>query len=202
MAIQVYLIPFTVDSVGDINYRAPLYLGGRTRPRMPGLDNVYFALWDYGAEPLCILGAEATAGQHNLLSNQVNLYQFPENLDTEPLPSERTALQAWLESRKVPADWIVAGQTFRQILRILWGMFQYMQRLHGTTPDRLFAGGVTLDSTFGSLPSSMQLSMIEAGVSLGYPVGAFVSTDLLRTTLKKVGDLWGNRLLILGGIEI
>jgi hypothetical protein len=78
------------------------------------------------------------------------------------------------------------------VLRVVAALFQFHQRYQATsgTSASLFAGGLTLSSTFSSLPASVRTALRNAAISLGYDTSSLTGASTLRQCLKAMADQW------------
>jgi hypothetical protein len=198
MTIRVYVLPMTETLVNGIIYRAPKYLGGRNNPTTPGLEGIQYNLMDYGFQPVCILVADVTTAQHAIFNTQSDVLKLPVNLDNTLTSTAVTSTKNFLETIHIPANWVTTAFTYRQILRLVGWLFQFMQRLHGIYPTKLFDGVRTLSTQYGSLSPEWQVALVQCGQSFGFNTSALTSTTTLRTILKYMADQFGNTPLNTG----
>ena len=193
--IRIFIIPLMETLVGGITFRAPKYLGGTNQVApLVGLENIgTFDLVDYGFEPVCIFIAEVTAEQITILSNQADVLTVPVNLDSNLGAGAVTTVKNFLETLHIPAGWVSTSFTYRQILRIVSGLFRYMQALHGLHPVKLFSGGVTLATQFQALSADVQTAMIAAAQTLGIDTSPLQPTTTLRSILKTMADFFNGQ---------
>ena len=107
-----------------------------------------------------------------------------------------TAIQGFLEARGVPADWLNAGETRRQALRGVAGMFLFSQRMEGrfgtSWKQKLVEHGVSLASEWQNLPAQFQTELVEAAQSFGW-MDVTLASVAPTTTLRQILRAMGNR---------
>lgn len=132
------------------------------------------------------------------------------NIDDQLTALQVSNIQTFLEGRQIPADWLVAGETRRQALRGLAGMFMFSQRMRGAFgadwKQKLVAHGVTLATEWQALPVQFQNELLATAASLhaaGFPgwgdVEAPAPTVTLRAILRSMGNRFqGHRIELAG----
>ena len=186
--VRFYILP--IEQVG--NYRGPEYLPWRfDQNPITELAGVAWGMKDYGAINTAIVAADVTTEQHTLLAAQPNVIAIPANLD-EPIGAARlAATKAAIESLMIPADWVLATHTYRQIARYVTGLFLYAQRIDGITGGQsVFGLDANLGTQFKDLPANIRAAMIQAANELGYYTGDITATNTLRVILRKLADEW------------
>jgi len=198
MAIRFYLVPIeTVDG----NKRGPKYLLWRFTESIAPLD-VRWSGMDYGLEPVILVWADVDAVQHTTLSTNVDVISIPANIDATITAGVLPAVKSALEALNVPAGWVTTGHTYRQVLRIVAGLFQFAQRHHGVHLERLFSGGFDLNTQFNTLPLAVRQRLVATANSLNYDTLDLSGSSTIRQILKNLADQWGSKPIVMGGIEL
>lgn len=198
MAIRFYLIPIEIV---DGNKRGPKYLKWRFTENVAPLDVLWSGM-DFGLEPVMLVQADVTPAQHTTLSGNADVISIPANIDNNITAGALSAVKAALETLNVPAGWVTTGFTYRQVLRMVAGLFQFAQRHHGAHSERLFSGGFNMDTQFSALPLAVRQRLIATADSLNYDTSGLSGSNTIRQILKNVADQWGSKPIIIGGIEI
>jgi hypothetical protein len=99
-------------------------------------------------------------------------------------------VQTTLENRNIPAGWVTAGMTYREIYRRIILMGMMWTRFRGRTlGNNFFGGGVTLETTLASLPAGVRQHLNgiadEFGVSRA---GVVTVRDALQAFWQAVKD--------------
>jgi hypothetical protein len=199
---RLYILPVIETIIGEITYRSPAYFGGRFISGDSELFGVSEAVMYYGRENVCMVGADVTTEQHNQLSAYVDVLAIPENLDNNLSPAAVSKAQSTLEDMNIPANWINSSYTFRQVLRIVGGLFQFAQRVKGLTKEKIFDLGIPMSRKWKDLPLGMKQRLSDAADSMGYDKSDITANSTVRQVLKNLADQWGGRKLLIGGIEI
>lgn len=197
MAVRWYAMP--LDEVG--NGRGPKYL--RWRFNSTGLD-VPWGAQDYGLMPVCICWADVNNGQHNQLTsnNDVRFITLHSDLDNNLTGQQVVAVRDALEFLNIPGQWVDATDTWRQVLRITIGVFQFSQRMHGKFNAKAIPDGYTLATQFGDLPQNARNLLLSTADELGIDYSGATNQTTLRQILKTFGDAWANNSINLNGVEI
>ena len=129
------------------------------------------------------------------------------NLDQVLTAGQANAAQTIFESAGIPANFINAGDTRRQAIRGVIGMFLFSQRLEGRFgvgfKAKAAEHGVTLSSTWSSFPQALQDVFIEIrdtfwpGNNLG-----ITGASTLRQILVAVSQAWGSHQFVIAGVSI
>lgn len=181
MAMRFYLMPITGAGVkGDP--RRPKY----TRTDLAGFD---IDVMDAGNETPCLCAADVPDATHAILVAYADVTAVPADIDQQ-IGGSLTAVQAALESFHVPAGWITATLTYRSVLRTVMALFQFWQRYQALGGASPFGTGVTLATTFGSLPAAARTALISTAQSLGYATDSLSAGSTLRQCLKAMADQW------------
>ncbi len=110
-----------------------------------------------------------------------------------------STVKSSLESLTLPADWVTAGMTYGLVMGFVAKFCMFLQRyngLGGTT--QIFSGGVTLDSTFGSLPAAVQTRLQQTAVSFGFNTSSVTGATTMRALMKGMANQWGTPIYMLG----
>jgi len=194
MTVRVYVLPMVIIPVGDRNYRVPKYIGARNPP-LVGLENITYNCMDYGMEDVCILIADVTIAQHNLLSAQTDVLSAPQNIDNNLTAGAVTTVKNFLELLHIPADWVSTADTYRDVLRLVGWLFQFMQRVHGIFQEKLFVAPNTLSTTYSQLSVGMQAALLQAAQSFAFNTTGLQASTTLRVILKNLADQFNARPL-------
>lgn len=198
MTIRYYLIPIEIV---DSDKRGPKYLNWRFTEN-PAPLNVPWSMMDFGLEPVMLIRADVTGGQHTTLSANADVISIPTNIDANITAGALSAVKAALETLNIPAGWVTTSFTYRQVLRMVCGLFQFAQRHHGVHLERLFSGGFDLDTQFSALPLAVRQRLIATADSLEYDTSGLSGSNTIRQILKNVADQWGSKPVIIGGVEL
>lgn len=196
MAIRYYLIPIfeQFDGTGIVlQFRTPKYLPTKGTPFTPLITNdqnlpQFWEMRDFGLEPTALVAINVTPAQHTLLAAQSDIVVIPTNIDNNVGAANLATVQAALENLHIPGDAVVAGTTYRQIIRGVTAIFAVAQRFDGMAGGRLFPVGVTLSTQLSDLSANIRQKLQQAATDLGYDYGGLTLTSTLRDVLKTLAN--------------
>ncbi len=197
MAFRLYIVPVVgVGTKSDL--RRPKYFDDGTLVPRPN-----YSAMDYGFEPWMVVGANLSVSDDATVVGQADAMAIPFNMDVLLTAGNVTTVQTKLEAINIPAGWVTTSLTWRQVVRIVLGMVAVMQRfagLQGVT--RIFAGGVTLNSTIGSLSQGVRNNLTLAATSQGLSVSGISGATTIRAALKILADQFTGRTFVFGGVSV
>jgi hypothetical protein len=202
MPIRAYIVPYTREFMPapDDQTKGVWEMRAKYIQDMVGLKPT---IRGYGAEGVALVVVDVSTLDHGIISGNADVLSFPENLDTSPNTANRNAAITALEARNIPAGWINAGITWRQILRAVAKIIRITKELDGGANfiGRLFDNGRTFSTQFQDLPIGVRQRMIAYATEKGWDTSGLSSTSTLRQILKFLADqLPGNP--VLRGVEI
>ena len=130
------------------------------------------------------------------------------NADTAITVQQRNGIRTFLEKRGIPAQWVNDGDTRRQVLRGIAGMFLFAQRLEGRFGvgfrAKMAERGITLDTPWSDFPQALKDEFIAVRDSFGWDAQrlGLTNTSTMREILKVCGDQFQQERIIIAGIEI
>ena len=139
--------------------------------------------------------ANTSAAQDITVGANLDAILLP-GLDTSVIVAATT--KTALEALNIPAQWVVAGMTYRLLVKTIIGMAMIVQRTDGVGSRVVLAGN--LDSTMSSLSIPTQNAIRDGSDSLALNRSALIASTPLRTILQTLGDqLVASRQFQLGG---
>lgn len=149
------------------------------RPKYVSALPVSWSMVDH--EDTCIVWLDATPAQLATIGANSDAWVVP------PLDNlvDETAVETVLETNGIAAQWVMPGMTYRQVLRIVVGMSQLLQRAAGLGPKVQVRG--TLNLTLGSLPANRRQALANASDSLGLDRSAVTMSTTVRAALRTLG---------------
>lgn len=194
MAFRLYIVPI-VGTGTKSDPRAPKYLLDGTLTA-----GVAFSAVDYGIEPWVVLGADLSGADDTALTGKADVMALPFDLTPTLTAGQVTTVQNKLEAINVPAGWVSTSLTWTQVVRVVLGMFSFMQRFTAIQSNvSIFGSGVTLETTIGALSQNTRDNLSLAATSLGLSTSAITGTTTIRQALKILADQFGNRPYVIGG---
>lgn len=188
MAFRVYLLPIEESVLPNgKTLRGPKYFSYKGDPDPPALlDGILWDWYDFGLEPTGLLAVDLTAAQHALLAGQPDVTAIPANLDNT-LGANLATVQAALESLHIPADGLVAGATYRQVIRGTVAIFQVAAIFNVRTGGgRLFPAGITLATQLSDLSAGVRAQLQVAAEQYDIDYAGLTLASTLRDVLKKI----------------
>jgi hypothetical protein len=195
--IRFALCPLETVSLGGINYIGPKYFQWPFDPDPPALipNDVVPKWWkiDYGLEPTTLIAANMDAAQITTLQGLSDVTLVPANMDNQ-IGANLAVVQAALEAKNIPADLIVATNTYRQVLRGVLAIFYVAQLFNGkeaTSPGvggRIFPAGITFNTTLGELSLRVRDMLRDAAMARGIDYSGLTLTSTLREVLRLVAS--------------
>jgi hypothetical protein len=194
MAVRTFIMPVIGDG---------LTIGTAFKPKYASLLGSYSAM-NFGIEnSACIVVADVTTTVFNTMNSKADAVALPINLDLPFSATTVTKAKPILEAMNIPADWVATALTYRETIRILIGMFVFLQRVSGRTRDPLFRGTkVVLSVQINQLPAPVRQAMFDAARDLGLETIQLLPTDTIRMFLKTLGQQWMQTPLTVGVLRI
>lgn len=192
MAFRLYLVPSVGTGLFPDAVRAKYF-------RDQGLPSVGM---NYGFQPAWLVGADLSAADDTAMIANADVFAFPFDLIARLSAGQANTASAALETLLIPAHWITASLTWRDVARTTAGMFQFMQRAHsiiGNQPLLDGTGNRTLNTQFQQLSRTTQQGILRTAWSFGYDVDFIAPNTQWRAVLKNFADQWGGRPFRFGG---
>lgn len=195
--LRFYLVP--IESVNDGQYRGPEYFAWRFDQNPPSV-NCQWSLMDYGLMDWCLVLADTTTAQHNALRAQPDVFAVPADIDQHITSNALPTVREALEAMKIPAGWVNTSHTYREILRMIAGLFQFAERYHGMWDAALIDSQAQLDVTWSQIPMDRRQRILAVADSFGYDYADVTVDWTVRRILKHLADAWGETPFYLGGV--
>ena len=192
--IRFYILPIisVYDESVDANVRKPKYIHVLSE----------WGMMDYGLIDAALAVAEVTQAQHEQIMANPDVEVAPENIDQNISDIAIPRVKAVMEQLRIPAGWVDNTYTYREILRMLAGLFQFAQRYWGMHGEVLIDNQAQLDLRWNQIPLASRNRIKATADDLGYDHSEVQNTWLIRQILKYLGDQWGEQLFIIHGIEL
>jgi hypothetical protein len=197
--IRFYILPIEVV---DGNKRGPKYLHWRFDPDPPGILVNRYSLKDYGLIDAALVACDLTLAQHQQLAAEIDVAAAPQNLDQTVSAIALPQVVAVLEALRIPAGWVTTSHTYRELLRMVGGLFLFAQRYHGMHNEPLIDNAAQLDLRWNQIPQARRQRIQETADEMGYDYSAVQNTWLIRRILKHLGDQWGLTPILFGFVTL
>lgn len=191
MTFRIYIVPTIGSGSGPTDPIRPAYL-----------PDVVWGCITYGSESVALVYADVTTEQHNALITNADVLSAPINLDSVLTSNAVTTIRAFLENLNIPAGWVNASRTYRDVVRIVGGVFQVNQSYTGQRNIGMFSEGLDLTRTYTSLSQSIRNALVQIGVNLDLDSSNITGTSTLRDILVDLGQQFLDRPIILAGQSI
>lgn len=151
---------------------------------------------------------EATPAYLSSVANETDtiLICVRADLDTVLTAQQRTGTQNQLEARGIPAQWVNAGDTWRNVIRGVCGIFLFSQRVEGRTGHgirwHLQQGNIALSDAWSELPQGAKNLLLETAQSFGWSNPGFTNQSTLREILWWMSSQFENTEIIIGGERV
>lgn len=134
--------------------------------------------------------------------------------DTIDQPLDQAGVDQWraaLDVYQIPTHWLEPGETRREMIRGLAGMFCVSQRFEGqfrmNFRQRMQHHGATPETAWRDLGDDFRMELLQVALSFGWlavqpPLSDIGAATPLRDLLKAMGDRFQRRGIVIGGLEI
>lgn len=195
--MRIYILPIVRELEPD----------GVTFDRHPKYvyKNTLFDAWsgvDYGTENVCILGVpNSTTFNHDYLTANNDVFSLPEDIDQLMTGNAVNTAQTFLESLNIPANWIDATKTYREVIKVIIGLFQFNQRWAGLTfgLSSPFTEGLDLNTRFNQMNFATKTNLQACFDTLNIDRSALNNTSTIREVLIEFGHQFSAREIKLAG---
>lgn len=194
MANRIYILPLVTELNPDgVTYdRHPKYIFG------------VFPSWaciPYGAEAICVCKVlNISASGHDALVLNSDVMALPEDIDQLMSVGAVIQAQAFLESLNIPANWINTTRTYRQVIKVTIGLFQFVQRWSGlTNGSSPFKEGMNLTTQYNNMSALVQARLRDCFDTLNIDRASLTATSTIREALIVFGQEFVKREISLAG---
>jgi hypothetical protein len=198
VTLNIYVMPLVLaPGPGGKTVRQPKYTST--------IAGFTWSQFDYGTEPWCMVGVlDISAAADTSLQANADVFAVPTNLDQQVGQASANTFSSDLESINMPGTWIAKTNTYRDIVRFIGEVCQFMERV--SDPAVLFTGGVTLNTTWSQLDVTRQAALINAAQSPGwnFSTASMTGSTTLRDILEAMQQQWATILAppSLAGIQL
>lgn len=202
--LRFYLLPIEVVITGEgTSARGPKYFHWFHDPDPPALVSSPKAMMDYGLiDAALVVAKDITPEDHAALVANPDVVSPPEDIDQNISAGALPTVQAALEALRIPADWVDTSYTYRQMLRMIAGLFQFAQRYHVMHNEQLIDNQSQLDLRWNQIPLARRQRIIATADELGYDYSEVQNTWRVRRILMHLGNQWGSQPAYIGGTEL
>jgi len=200
MMQRFYIVPIDWRVINGDNFAKPKYIDTRFTEE-PGDVKIRASFMNYGFTPYyLVLAKDISVADDAVLTSKTDVYAFPLTLDQSIAPQDN--LDEFFEVIGVPTDWLTPANTYLEFLRQTAAMFQFNQRYQAISAGHdLIDDTGGLDTKYNSWSTEVQEWFDQTVESLDYDPAFITPNKDLRQLLKQVGDLWGDKVFRMGGVE-
>jgi hypothetical protein len=191
MTIRYYIVPIERVDLG----RGPKYFKWRLGT---GTITCQWAMVDYGQVDQAVVAADISDADHATLAAASDVMTLPVNLDANMTAGAVNTAQTWLESIGVPAGWINAGLTYREVLRTVTALFLFVQRVCAILGRAITITQAGLNTQFRNLPADVRAAITQAADEQGFNRTGISNTTTMRNILKLMADAWEDKPILFG----
>jgi hypothetical protein len=194
--IRFYILPIEEIS----NARGPKYIKWQFNPG--GIQPQRYSMKDYGLINAALIAIEFDQAQHEQLVAEPDVAAAPENLDNNISEVAIPQVQAVLEALRIPAGWVDSTHTYREILRMVGGLFMFAQRHNGLHGEDLIDNQAQLNLRWNEIPGDRQDRILVTADNMGYDWSEVENSWLIRRVLKHLADQWGDTPILFGFVTL
>jgi hypothetical protein len=180
MTVRFCLVPSVGSGSGPQDAIRPKYFADWSQTH-PG-DSIQAEWKDFGWDGSFLVGANVTTAQQAEIASHPDVVVIPANLDSN-VGANLTTVQATLEALNIPADWINAGHSYRDIIRNVLKFFQYISRFEARELTAFFFD-MSLETLFSDITQAQRDAMLSAAVSLNLNTANITLSMKLRQVLR------------------
>lgn len=203
MAIEFFLLP-QIGSGTDNDPFRPKYAAGDQSVRRYGMMRYSRATDDV----IAMIEADQLYLDSIAAQSDATRIASTPTLDEQVTPPQVNAIRSILEAAFIPEQFVNVGDTRRQIIRGICGMFIFSQRMSG----QLGAGwkakaqsrGITLNSAWQDFPQIFRDEIATVIDSFGWTPGefGFNNATTLREIMQAVSERFESTALYIAGFEL
>jgi hypothetical protein len=184
MALRWYLMPAEVVLVGGRNVRRPEFLS-TIDPAAPWGWLSINDNWSVG-------WVDLSAANHATYNASAGVLFLTADLEALLTAGQVTGVQAKLDARNLPSAWVDTTDTWRQVIKRIFGFIQCIQRYYGETTQSLNVG-VPVATVVSTLAQAVQDKLDV--VASTFPGGALPAVDHLGT-VETMFMRWSDALIL------
>lgn len=199
MPFRIYIVPVLVTVIpGKGSFRSVKYMNdGTITPPDPSAS-----ILSYGNEPWAFVGANLSAVDDAMLVSKPDVEALPFDLSPTLTAGQVSGVKAFLEAANIAAGWVSTADTWLGVFHSVAGMFTFWMRYNtiygqnngGASAPSVFAGGVTLNTTFGALPAAVQAAIIATAQDQGISTAGLTAGTQLRAIEKSMADQYADNV--------
>ena len=191
-----YIVPIITIDDGGLFVRVPKYFNETNLTRF---------MTDYGTEDTGIVYVKGIDQvTHDTISANSDVLSAPENIDQNLTAGAVTIVSNYLESMSIPGDWVTTLFTYRDLIKIIEGIFQLNGKyaaIDGSNESIIAKANNNLELQYQDLPADVKIKLNAVANDFDPILNSdnIVSTSTVRFILFDIGKQFMNRDLTKGG---
>lgn len=200
MTVRWYVLPYDTAAEPNSSGAYDLVLRYMRDSRHNSTGVKVFAGTIYRYEKLWCGWADVTPAEHAIISADTQTLSAPVNINNTLGDNAVTTVSNFLESIKIPAQWVNSTKTYREVIRGIVEFFSIYQMLREVLNGQsLFSAGITLDTQWQDMPQQFQTDALALWITQGFNTSGLQPTTKLRTILRGLTTQLSTRVFNLNG---
>lgn len=177
--MSFYVVPIIGTGKFPDTFR-PKYLGDTAVPFQDGIPYDFCPLDDTG-----VVYAQTSVVQDAFLAAQPDVQVIPP-LDEQVGAGRLNTVRNRLEALNIPAQWVTASHTFRNVMRVVVGMAQLIHVTEGLGNKLRVPGN--LDLRMNQIPADKRATLQQGADILGLDRSGVTAITTVREVLRILGE--------------
>jgi len=201
MPVNLFLLPMS----GAGTRADPLRGKYSADPQVTRRSNIRYSKLD---DAIVLIQAPQSYLDFVAAQSDATLLATEANIDSQLTAGQAAAAKTIFEGAFIPGEFINAGDTRREVIRGVVGMFLFSQRMEGIFGEgwkaRAQAAGVTLNSTWQDFPQVLKDALITVRDDWGWTNAdlGVANTSTAREILKAISDQFEATRITMSRFEI
>ena len=183
--LRWYVIPAEVVLVNGKNIRRPEFL--------PTIAPVAPWGWLPVEDGWGIGWVDLTLSEHQAYNAEAGVLFLTADLDVTLSAGQVSGVQTRLDTRNLPSSWVDTADTWRQVIKRIFGFIQCIQRYYGMTTQSMNVG-VPVTTTIASLSQATRDRLDDLAST--FPGGASPVVHHANDTVESLMMRWADALLL------
>lgn len=192
---RLYLVPTeSYDPGTGVVYYGPQYFHWQVPAYSSSGTLPFLGKHHYGFANCYVVLADLTQPDHDALMLNSDVYVYPVDVDHNIAPQDINSLRTQFEGFNIPTDWLTPANTYRELIRQVWGIFLFVARYGllagelGYPPRTFLFNDVDLDTQYSSFSVGVKEIFDATVTTYGVDPGIILPNMTIRQMLKAVSD--------------
>lgn len=201
MAIELFLVPMEGSGTTTDPWRGK-YVDD---PQVGASGCIRYSRQDHA---ICMIDAPQAYLNSVAAQSDATRLATASNIDQVLTSQQANTAKTVFDDAFIPGQFINAGDTRREVIRGVVGMFLFSQRMEGALGEgwkaKAQARGVTLDSTWNTFPQVLKNEFIAIRDSFGWTMAdlGVDTSSTLREILQAISQQFEATPIFVGGLEV